>query len=615
MNKASRLIKRYVALIFVLLFSIESFAAVVGDNDGAAFITKAEFDSLKNDFQSQLDRYNSSIDNKIDGAIASYLSGIKIAKSGDDAVINSGVYWSIGPFDRPRYKQGICIYDILSERVYTNNNGTLATGWKLNVSWGDGFINKVEITNPDYAYTDLLVEQQSADRAYGQFSGVYTNSGHFLQGWQLNNWQHRYPDDIATQLDDDDVLLSFPTSRLAWNNYFPGDFRFGLPATQGGSPNVQWPTNNPQNMPGVSWNYSVNPGSLCTWNDRISCFAPLTYHCFTNAGVNQTENLDGLRTRSQVKDEICYIEVDKAITQSPGHVGLISDKNLMYQHCPDLIDTDVTPWGTSYTGMTSNCHVWTTSVATGSFITNDKTVDVYMGRGWTGYSTLNNWMLAKTYYIMPDVPFSKVDNWSHLGRPLDSVTQNYLYSLNEFTPVFEMSNRTSILSLAAGLPVCEVKKSTKITITGTFRDGCYYDNANALHEGTVDDNDVYIVYAKLTPFDITKYPENETDLIDISSIIKDTANVDKLAKCRIVRDGNLKLEIENDSFDDKVLFLKWEKLSNWSAIGSTRRTGAGTNTDIRVRNTDSDTETPPTWTYFGGGYLKIDNRYTWENLK
>ena len=60
--------------------SINTFAAVVGDNDGAAFITKAEFDSLKNDFQSQLDRYNSSIDNKIDGAIASYLAGMNVNK-------------------------------------------------------------------------------------------------------------------------------------------------------------------------------------------------------------------------------------------------------------------------------------------------------------------------------------------------------------------------------------------------------------------------------------------------------------------------------------------------------------------------------------------------------
>ena len=60
--------------------SIESFGAVVGDNDGSAFITKAEFDSLKNNFQSQIDQYNTSIDSKIDGAIASYLSGITLEK-------------------------------------------------------------------------------------------------------------------------------------------------------------------------------------------------------------------------------------------------------------------------------------------------------------------------------------------------------------------------------------------------------------------------------------------------------------------------------------------------------------------------------------------------------
>ena len=69
-----------VALFLVLLLSIENFAAVVSDNDGAAFITKAEFDSLKNSFQSQIDQYNTSIDSKIDGAIAGYLAGINIAK-------------------------------------------------------------------------------------------------------------------------------------------------------------------------------------------------------------------------------------------------------------------------------------------------------------------------------------------------------------------------------------------------------------------------------------------------------------------------------------------------------------------------------------------------------
>ena len=71
-------LKQKLAWLLIVLMSIESFAAVVGDNDGAAFITKAEFESLKNDFQTQINRYNSSLDNKIDGAIATYLNGIKI---------------------------------------------------------------------------------------------------------------------------------------------------------------------------------------------------------------------------------------------------------------------------------------------------------------------------------------------------------------------------------------------------------------------------------------------------------------------------------------------------------------------------------------------------------
>ena len=89
MNKGIRLIKRLAALLLVLLLSIESFAAVVSDNDGSAFITKAEFDSLKNNFQAQIDQYNTSIDNKIDGAIASYLAGINMSKEVKVNVWNS----------------------------------------------------------------------------------------------------------------------------------------------------------------------------------------------------------------------------------------------------------------------------------------------------------------------------------------------------------------------------------------------------------------------------------------------------------------------------------------------------------------------------------------------
>lgn len=67
-------------MLATLLICNYSNAAAVADNDGAAFITKAEFDSLKNIFQSQLDKYNSSVDNKIDSAIAGYIEGVKVAK-------------------------------------------------------------------------------------------------------------------------------------------------------------------------------------------------------------------------------------------------------------------------------------------------------------------------------------------------------------------------------------------------------------------------------------------------------------------------------------------------------------------------------------------------------
>ena len=62
-------------------------AAIISDNDGAAFVTKAEFEALKQNFADQIDNYNTSIDSKIDGAIAYYLAGIKLAKK------------SVGEFD------------------------------------------------------------------------------------------------------------------------------------------------------------------------------------------------------------------------------------------------------------------------------------------------------------------------------------------------------------------------------------------------------------------------------------------------------------------------------------------------------------------------------------
>lgn len=90
MKKTIKKSKRLLTLFLSLLLCFNSFAAIVSDNDGSAFVTKAEFEAMKKDFADQVDNYNSSIDAKIDGAIAAYLAGFKVAsKYALKSILNS----------------------------------------------------------------------------------------------------------------------------------------------------------------------------------------------------------------------------------------------------------------------------------------------------------------------------------------------------------------------------------------------------------------------------------------------------------------------------------------------------------------------------------------------
>lgn len=82
-----KIFKTFISLLLLMSLCFNTMAAIVSDNDGSAFITKAEFESLKKEFNSQIDNYNASIDLKIDGAIAAYLAGL-INKKTQAEVIN-----------------------------------------------------------------------------------------------------------------------------------------------------------------------------------------------------------------------------------------------------------------------------------------------------------------------------------------------------------------------------------------------------------------------------------------------------------------------------------------------------------------------------------------------
>ena len=87
-------------VLLVLLVNSSINAAVVSDNDGASFITKAEFDSAKNSFQATINDFNTSIDDKISNAISAYIAGAKQSKQTDVKQMDNynTIRWMHGPY-------------------------------------------------------------------------------------------------------------------------------------------------------------------------------------------------------------------------------------------------------------------------------------------------------------------------------------------------------------------------------------------------------------------------------------------------------------------------------------------------------------------------------------
>lgn len=129
------------ALFLVVLMSINSFAAIVSDNDGSAFVTKAEFEAMKKDFATQVDNYNESIDAKIDGAIAAYLAGLRVSskhtlKSVINA-INSAKYNYLGAAGLPFTNGSINIScTAQTPEVWANGTFTYQNLTEVAGDWG-----------------------------------------------------------------------------------------------------------------------------------------------------------------------------------------------------------------------------------------------------------------------------------------------------------------------------------------------------------------------------------------------------------------------------------------------------------------------------------------------
>ena len=175
MQKKHRKIKISVLLLasIILMMTICSHSAAVSDNDGSAFITKAEFDSLKNDFQHQLTEYNSNIDGKIDAAISGYLSGLTTKETYNvDSILNQlKSYHFTKDFNYFGKKTNIGdYYRYWAYYYFTYGQNALSTG--DSVYYGVGLRGGTNVTEP--------VEKTSGS----------TNSNYIICG--DSNWNNSY---------------------------------------------------------------------------------------------------------------------------------------------------------------------------------------------------------------------------------------------------------------------------------------------------------------------------------------------------------------------------------------------------------------------------------------
>ena len=619
--------KKALCLIFAFLLSINSFAAVVSDNDGSAFITKAEYDSLKNNFQSQLDSYNTGIDSKIDNAISSYLAGIKTSKSGTIDSLKKGVIWSIGPFDRPRFKHGVPIWDMMSGRIFfptaadTRSGKDLSTYINMVSSWGDNFTNKTPIVNSRWGYDDILLTKTSSTGAL--LDGWYGLCGHWKQIWYVTNMQPTWADGLTNT--SVSAAISGVSSQNLNGEFWSGNFRPQTTAKADTSwPAVQW-VGNPFLSIGTgngNINYStISKGNQLKWDTNLSVFAPITYNCFAEEYNNIPA--DPNDCLYNIRDEICYITLSSLHCSETRN----NDWNLLRYTMPDpdyMTTPSENPWNLSSLPGAINQfrYAYHRKLSDTNYTLLNSNVPLYATRSYLGKYTYGGttWTFKQHMYIQEPKLLTSITNWNKIGLDMEPDVKTYINNNSLTSQLLTLSDKTKALSLAAGVPISKLEKKKKMTIKGEFRKNCSYDyNAttkkSVLNEGSLDDTDAYIIYAKYTPFNINTMPENETDLIDISPSTKDAANIGKLAKCRIVRDGKINITFTNDEEKDKLIFFKWEKLSNWTTPGTTRKTGAGTNTDVHKTNTlTGETVAPPTWTYFGGGFAKFEDKFSWQDI-
>ena len=544
MKKASRLIKRYIALILVLLFSIESFAAVVGDNDGAAFITKAEFDSMKNDFQSQLDRYNSSLDNKIDGAIASYLNGIRVSKISHVTPI---VYGNIYMLDKtagsePRYHYAPPY--LVGE--------SMAAVWSL----GSRTDNRV---NAGISLYTPSSESQKSNNVYKAMKLVVSNLDDTNQIAQWNGWYSAAVDEVNVDYAD----KSLENGQSVWGVGSAGaeSRTFGI---TGHSHNLFY-TNGDLYGKQIAYGYSnkVYDATTEKWSGSDTSGWSIKLNKIKHDWGQQ--HLKNIVLFGNTKQYDCFSNRDQ-------------DRNWCYfgssEDFCDYPNTDPSPhYVNAFLGSTFRHQIYParTSDTSNNQINLPAVIQDWSGplvEHWYYNSTRNsseNWKNSGQRWLWPCVGFETtyIDNFNKLYLQIFDIVAEQMVDqqLPGYSSLLRDSQGVYHVPIFAGLPITQTNSNEKIEMDVLFKNWTIDTNNTSTNygkESNVSTSGVYL-WAKDAPF-TSDDPNTEANLtISGDNIIKGT--VADYNNGYYLSDSSGKITITNEN-DKAFVWLKWSTNGN-----------------------------------------------------
>ena len=398
----------------VVLMSIESLAAVVGDSDGSAFITKREFEDLKTSFNKEIEKYSNSMDNKIDGVISNYVNGLRVL--------------------RMREEKNLC---------YDENGIMSPRGNLIDLDWKEGIMSMQIIQNGGFFWTGDIGTQTNRADAYTQYKFAPLDPTEFTElsiqnvdynqnnaEWRGRSKTYQYINGTDYDIVDSNYNSSNPNIIISWYN--------GLNAKS-------YPTT------------FTSMGHLMNWAAGPNYSDP-SKRCAANAAYSAWKRI--IRS-TDVTNIIC--------TPASATCGRFADFDNFYDWCND--DNPSGHSSPTYLSALFDSGTLREQAATtpSTRKMTYKTLDLSM-------NDTEKRSTAASKYWRPYFGFSKqVTNYNQLWTPK---YDNLVKTLEEYDSnvgfAKDKENKRH-LWIAAGAPVLEVKFEDKVTIVCEFSDSQVHD--------------------------------------------------------------------------------------------------------------------------------------------